>query len=227
MQNNLGNLFYETVRISDEFKRIIQGGAYESLILNLMNKSEKLFPHKYKRVENQAHGECDFIDLETFEKYDAKIPFTKKQGAWIGSKNSDFEKWIQSMLDELVKYSDIVRRREWNEEISNLTLYKTMEKTIIKEPEDENIIFFIPFTIVQDSNDMIYNQFASDILTFIFDELERNNVVGNRKIYVIYVGMEKELVVRYMNHRGVREYFSNEELMSYIDYNVSLARNYK
>jgi len=224
MENDFGTPFYETVRINDEFKNIIKSGNYEELILKLMNKSTKLFPNNYERVISQSHGECDFIDLKTFEKYDAKLLLNKKQGNWLGSKNSNFEKWIQSMIDEIADYSEIIKDRKWDEEIEKLSLYQIMENTIKKEPEDENIIFFIPFTIVPDSSGMIFNQFVSDILTFIYDSLEKNNVIGKRKIYVLYVGIAKELIIRYMNKRGVREYFSNEELAEYIDYTVSLHK---
>ena len=128
------------------------------------------------------------------------------------------------MIDEIADYSEIIKDRKWDEEIEKLSLYQIMENTIKKEPEDENIIFFIPFTIVPDSSGMIFNQFVSDILTFIYDSLEKNNVIGKRKIYVLYVGIAKELIIRYMNKRGVREYFSNEELAEYIDYTVSLHK---
>lgn len=225
MERFMGAIFNESVRVSDEFKKIIQGGAYEELILTLMNKSTKLFPNEYERVVCQSHGECDFIDLKTNKKYDAKLPITKEQGRWLGSKNSNFEKWIQSMIDEIAECGQMIMNRSWDECIENLSLYQIMEKTIKKEPEDENIIFFIPFTIVFDGSNMIYTQFGSDILTFIFDRLEKNNVIGKRDVYVLYVGTEKELVFRHMNTRYVREYFSNEVLAKYIDYSIELAKD--
>ena len=122
MENDFGTPFYETVRINDEFKNIIKSGNYEELILKLMNKSTKLFPNNYERVISQSHGECDFIDLKTFEKYDAKLLLNKKQGNWLGSKNSNFEKWIQSMIDEIADYSEIIKDRKWDEEIEKIVL---------------------------------------------------------------------------------------------------------
>lgn len=225
MENDFSVSFYETVVINDDFKKLIQSGNYEEFILKLMNKSKKLFRNNYEKVISQSHGECDFIDLKTLEKYDAKLPLTKEQGKWLGSRNSNFQKWIQSLIDDITEFSKIIKNRKWEEAIETLLLYQIMEKTIQKEPEDENIIFFIPFTIVPDSSGMVYNQFASDVLTFIYDTLVKKNIVGKRKIYVVYVGIEKEIVVRYMNIRGMREYFSDEELFGYIDYSVALDRD--
>lgn len=211
-----------SVTIGSEFQKIIQGGSYEKLILNLMNKSTKLFPNEYMKVDSQSHGECDFVDLKTSEKYDAKLVLTKKQGTWLGSRNSHIDKWVQNILDEITEYSKIIKNRTWDEDIENLLIYKIMEEKIKESQVDENIIFFLPFTIVPDSSDMIFSQFASDILTFVYDALEKNNVVGNRKIYFLYVGIANELVIRYMNKGGVREFFSNKELTKYIEYDISL-----
>ena len=46
---------------------------------------KKLFTH----LDNQAHGECDFVDVVTGEKFDAKIPIDKRQGQMIGSRKGD------------------------------------------------------------------------------------------------------------------------------------------
>ena len=46
---------------------------------------KKLFTH----LDNQAHGECDFVDVVTGEKFDAKIPIDKRQGQMISSRKGD------------------------------------------------------------------------------------------------------------------------------------------
>ena len=83
----------EKLFIKNSFKGIIQSGNYEKVILNLMNKSEIIFPNQYIHVESQSKGECDYIDTSTNEKYDAKLPFSNKQGKLIGSRESDYEEW--------------------------------------------------------------------------------------------------------------------------------------
>jgi hypothetical protein len=68
----MANLVFENlVTISNEFKSFIQGGAYETLIFELLNQSKKLFPHRFEKIERQHCGECDFVDMETGEKSDS------------------------------------------------------------------------------------------------------------------------------------------------------------
>lgn len=55
-----------------------------------MNASITIFPDNYIHLDNQAHGECDFIDSVTGEKFDAKIPFDKRQGQMIGSRKGKY-----------------------------------------------------------------------------------------------------------------------------------------
>lgn len=43
----------------------LKSKVYEKFVLSLMNASESVFPHKYEYIEQQSHGECDFIDIAT------------------------------------------------------------------------------------------------------------------------------------------------------------------
>ena len=74
--------------LSDDLKVFIQSGNYEPYILDLMNQSRIIFPSKYERNEVQSEGQCDFFDTETLEKYEAKLPFYKKEGELICRKDS-------------------------------------------------------------------------------------------------------------------------------------------
>ena len=67
---------YTQVTISEKFKRIIQSGNYEMLIYALLKASTKLFPNDFEYNEQQAGGECDFVDKTSGQKYNAKLPFT-------------------------------------------------------------------------------------------------------------------------------------------------------
>lgn len=214
--------FGNLVTISNEFKSFIQGGAYENLIFELLNQSKKHFPHRFEKIEHQHCGECDFIDMETGEKYDAKLPITKKQGRLIGSKNSDFEEWLKSTIEELSEFSDMFITNRGRYHVRDLTLYKIMEEEIKRNAADEHIIFFFPFLVVYEASETIWGQFASDILTCIYDELVEECVVENRKLYAIYPTVDGDLAIRNMETR-VREYFSSKKLDKYISFDVSLT----
>jgi hypothetical protein len=42
-----------------------------------MNASKVILPGQYLHQDNQANGECDFVDVVTGEKFDAKILLIK------------------------------------------------------------------------------------------------------------------------------------------------------
>ena len=129
----------QVVTFDDSFKKIIQGGNYEKVILSILNQSKKLLPNNFKHNDTQFNGECDFVDLTNNDKYDAKLLFTKKQGELIGSKNSDYEKWIQSMREMELEFGDFIEKRG-KIPIETLKVYKVMEKRLMSVKEDENII---------------------------------------------------------------------------------------
>ena len=88
----MGFTIREQATINDNFKELIRGGNYEKLIEQLMNDSKKLFPNKYKHLEKQSKGECDFIDLSTNQKYDAKLLFSEKDGKLVFSQRKHLSK---------------------------------------------------------------------------------------------------------------------------------------
>ncbi len=204
--------------ISDSFKTLIKKDNYEKLIFELLKNSTKLFPNQYEHIATQSHGECDFLDLKTKEKYDAKLPITTKQGKWIGSNNACFEKWLESMINECSEYSEKrIKQRELQNNTEDLELYKIIKEKIEQDKEDENIIFFFPYPIVIESSEGIYGQFALDILSSIFNDLKENDIVKNRKIYAVYPTIDNKICIRLLNTL-VREWFSSEKLNDYIKY---------
>ena len=82
-------LLRKVATISDKLKTFIQSGNYEIYILRLMNQSKTVFPGEYDRHKVQSHSECDFYDVKTLEKYEAKLPFDKKEGELICRNNSN------------------------------------------------------------------------------------------------------------------------------------------
>ena len=210
--------------INNNFKWLIKGGNYENLILELMNISIKLFPNQYEHIDSQAKGECDFIDIQTGTKYDAKLPFTPSQGQLIGSNNANYEKWITSMLSECAEFSQKMIQLRDLHNIEELTLYEVMKKAIENDKVDENIIFFFPFPIVCESSGGIFSQFASDILSNIYDTLNRNGIIKERKVYTIYPSIDNKLGIRLLN-TGVREWFTSDTMNQYIEYDAFLVNN--
>ena len=207
------------VHIGENFQKIIQSGNYEKLIRKILNESTRLLPNKFKHNEVQPTGECDFIDLQTGEKYDVKLLLTQEQGKMIGSRNANFEVWVQSMLDECAEFGKIFGPERDQRTVVGLALYKLFEKNMHRIQPDENAILFSPFPIVYESTVSFYRQFGFDILSAIFEELLHNDVIGKKHIYVIYPSIDHKIVLRNLA-TGVREFFSAKDLDAYIWYEI-------
>ena len=214
----------EIAHISDDLRSFILKGNYEPYLLRMMNDSKIVFPGKYNRNEEQSAGQCDFFDVDTFEKFEAKLPFDKKEGKLIGTE-PDFVKWIRFMMDEAEEFGEkiVVHRGEYK--IEELYLYKTLKKRLATVKQDENPIFFFPYPIVLDMEPIenvfpIY-QMCSDYLSYIFTALKSNDFVGNRKIYAIYPTSDSKIVLRCLNN-NVREYLFYDELKDVFHYQYIL-----
>ena len=94
--------------LSEKLKSFIQSGNYESYVLELMNQSKIVFPGRYERNSIQSAGESDFFDVETHEKYEAKLPFDKKEGELICRRDSSLKEWLEFMMDEEAEFGDSI-----------------------------------------------------------------------------------------------------------------------
>jgi hypothetical protein len=211
-----------TVTISDKIKELIQSGNYELFILQLLNRSKKLFPNTFEHINKQSHGECDFIDVVTLEKYDAKLLLSPEQGRLIGSRNSNYEQWLRTMLDEAGEFGEYIRNRG-KLSIENLKLYQLLNSILEKVRFDEHAIVFIPYPVTNDQANMIYGQFMGDILSATFSKLNENGAVAGRKVYAIYPCSDQSIAIRCLN-TGVREYFSHNELKEYIEFDIQILK---
>lgn len=209
------------VTVSESFKTLIQRGNYEKIIVSLMNSSNILFPNEYKHITSQPSGECDFEDLLTHKKYDAKLLITTEQGKNVGSRNSDLLKWFKSMAEELGEFGEYIEKRG-QIDVEKLTIYRIMQKQILSDKSDENIIFFFPYPVVLDLGENSITQFVGDILAIVFGELKKNGIIGEREIYVIYPAMDKKIVLRCLNNEK-REYLENDLMQEYINYETQLV----
>ena len=208
--------------ISDDFANVIKSGKYEEIIYELMCRSEVVFPSKYQYNQEQAHGECDFVDMVTGEKYDAKLAFNSKHGKIIGSKNGNVNRLIKIMSEEAMEFSkcyegpDRLKKEE-------LTLYKVLENLVKKVKPDENGVFFFPFPITIDYKDNILALIGSDILQELYKALKKNDVVKMENLYVIYPALDGTIVLRNMNE-NVREYLKCPEFDDYILYKYEILK---
>lgn len=202
--------------ISERFSKLINKNEYEPRLCALMNLSHVIFPGQYKWITEQSSGQSDSEELEKGTKFDAKLPFTRKQGKLVGSNHHDFKKWLEMMQEEEAEFGeDIVTTRGKN--VASLELYKIMEDRLSCVKEDEHVIFFFPYPIVLDSKELEIMHFVSDYLDAVFRELKKNNKVGSRKIYVIYPAIDGDMVLRCLNDNS-REFVCYDGFSEFITY---------
>ena len=217
-------LIRKVATISDDLKTLIQGGNYEKYILSLMNESKIIFPGTYVQNKDQSHNQCDFYDVETLEKFEAKLPFDKKEGELICSNNSNLKEWISFMMAEEEEFGDKIITHRGQYTIDCLQLYKTIEKRLKSVQQDENAIIFFPYPITFDfepvGDEVAIHQLVSDILSSIFRELKRNGVVGDKKVYTIYPTIDEKFALRCLNDDR-REYLVYDEMNKFFLYKFS------
>ena len=86
---------------------------------------------------------------------------------------------------------------------------------------DEHPIFFFPYPIVLDDEKIAIFRQSGDMLSWIFNEIKRNDLLKSRYLYVVYPCSGEKIVIRCLN-TNEREYLSNEELNEFVHYNISL-----
>ena len=203
--------------IHNEVKDIIKSGNYEKIILDLMNASKEIFPSRYTHLDNQAHGECDFVDVVTGEKFDAKIPIDKRQGQMIGSRKGDVSALTTEFHNEALEFQYCFVGDQ-KKPITELNLFKKMKHNINKTKSDENVIFFIPYPIVIDFEDFPLIG-AFDLLKKIYRELSASTDISGKHLYAIYISFDRKIVLRNLE-TDKREYLQFPEMHHYVDYNI-------
>ena len=210
--------------LSEELKSFVQSGNYEPYILALMNKSKTVFPGQYGHYEKQHHSQCDFYDLATAEKYEAKLPFDKTEGKLLCSNSANLKNWIEYMMDEEAEFGEHIIHQGESYKIEHLRLYKTLEKRLNTVQEDENAIFFFPYPItldLEEKGEVSLLHFCGDILSSIFRVLVQNDIIRGRKVYAIYPSADRKIVLRCLN-TNQREYLISEKINSVFSYRFFL-----
>ncbi len=212
------------VALSNNIKNFIQSGRYEPAILELMNRSVRLFPYKYQHNDNQSHGECDFYAIvgedQQLIKYDVKLPFDEKQGRLLCSNKANFAEWVKLMLKEAAQFSDCITKGQGIHNVDSLKLYGIIKNLLSRISPDEDLILFLPFPITLDYENGFLRQFATDILSAIFDELSSSELLSNHVIYTIYPSIDGKMVIRNLNN-NTREFVDSPEITAYISYDFS------
>lgn len=205
-----------TATISDKFSKLVNKKVYEPLLCNLMNASTQVFPGQYELVAEQYSGQCDFIEVGTSTKFDAKLLFSCEHGRLIGSRNHNFTKWLELMLQEEAEYGkDIIVNRGQN--VCSTELYRIIEQRLDTVEQDEHAVFFFPYPIVPDGKGFDVLHIATDFLDAIFRELRKQGKIGKRKIYVIYPALDGDIVLRCLNENQ-REFIRFPEFDEYLAY---------
>ena len=176
------------VSVANNIIELFQNREYEKHVLAIMNKSKIVFPGHYSSVEIQSHGESDYYDEVTSEKFDAKLPFDKTQVKLLTNGKTHapcIKEWIEELYREI--YSPIIIPNISGAfDIKKTKVYINMSRQVSKGKLNENIIFFIPFPVVEADTNGIFSQFAADYQDIVFDKLKKEYNFNNRTVYTIY-----------------------------------------
>lgn len=213
--------FRTVVTIDRSFRDLIKSGAYEQYVFTIISRSEILFPGRtFTYNATQSHGECDFVD-DLGQRYEAKLVFNNKQGQLIGDPKNQIQDWLQDMTDEKTEFGECIQKRNLSL-VKKTKLYQIMKERLESVATDENAILFIPYPIVDDYKESVFLQLATDFLQAVYDQQNKEGIVGNRKVYFIYPSMEAHVYVLRSASR-TREYIRCDELDDFIEYETSYA----
>lgn len=205
--------------IDVRFGDLLKSSNYEALVGRLMNKSKVVFPHSYIHQEEQSSGQCDYIDSITGEKFDAKLPLSRKDGKQIGSIKGNVGNFSKIMYQEAAEFRLRPEKMASHDTlVRNLSLYQIMKELITKTNPDEHVVFFIPYPIVMDFTDFPLSGIV-DILKAIYRLLCKELDFGEKQIYAIYVAYDKKVVLRNLG-KDKREYIEFDELWQFVNYEV-------
>lgn len=180
--------------VSNNLIDLFRNHEYEHYVLYLMKESQSVFPGEYKMVEDQSHGECDFIEVNSNIKYDTKLPFLKNQLELLtdGKRHKpQILEWIKIMKAEASDFDPLAIRNNKDYNITETKLYQIMKEAILRDKVDEHIIFFLPYPISLSISESIFLQFCTDYLKAIYNRLIDDICLNGRKIFVIYPASEK------------------------------------
>ena len=166
--------------ISRDFKNLLtRGNKYEDYVLEIINQSSIIFPHKYKKVGKQNNGEPDYIDELNGDKFDAKLVISENQcRALCGNDN------CKPFFDEISLQNNDFYDYVVNNQKCGLSIEKILVKQLEKEStQNKNIIFFFTFPIGCDFAQSKTSFIFSNYLTILFSKIK--NLSNGRRIFGI------------------------------------------
>lgn len=216
---------YQIMTFLKSPKELIQAETYEQIVLQFMNQSKSIFPEEYFYIENQSHGEPDFIS-SSGTKFDAKLLFSKEQCKFLAKGDEKLIDWLRSVMQELGEASRMLMNDNLHE-IHTTRLYQEMLQRLPDEETLENTIYFTPYPIAPAFEDSVFSQFASDIISVTYDALVERNPERfiNKSNYIIYPTSDGVKVVLRRLGEYQREYTSIAPLLEYIRYGFTNEPN--
>ena len=129
--------------------------------------------------------------------------------------------WLEEMLNEKTEFAKCIQQRDLST-IVDTKLYSIMKERLRTVGADEHAILFIPFPIVDEYKESCFMQFTTDFLQAVYNRLQEEGEIGNRRVYFIYPsGNPYEYVLRADNRH--REYIQCKELKDFISYDTTLT----
>lgn len=199
--------------INDNYKELINKKIYEIVLLKIISISNIVFPGVYEHIDEQSHGESDFIEIQNREFIDAKIIFPQKQCEYLSL--DDLENFFRIICRET---NDAFKSIMYDRESFNSTiLYKEIVFTLKKIKKNENLIIFIPFPFTLEFENSISGKLGSDIFSqIIFDLREENsNFFKEHNVYIIYPNFENKIILKNLTTEEI-EYQKNNIISDYI-----------
>lgn len=195
--------------ISNEFKNLItRGNKYENYVLEIMNKSTRIFPSTYEKVEKQSNGEPDFIDKITKEKFDAKLAVSEEQcRAFCGEGNFEF------FIDKFLEQNNEIYDSLVNNKNQELCVERIMTKQLNKKStKNKNIIFFFTFPISTLFASPLTSIVCSSYIDTIFTKIRK--IANGRKIFTICPTLDGYYEIRNADEKEP-EFIKYEKLNKY------------
>ena len=214
------NELWEEATVSEAIRDLIHRQNYEEYVFQIISNSKRIFKNcHFERVNEQSHGECDFIDVnsEDKKKYEVKLLFDKETGGKIGERKNNLTLWIERLLEQRNEYGKLLMQGVCD--VSSTKLYQIAKGRLSAVKSDETAILFTIFPIVEDSRNDVYTQFGVDFVQAIYKQLDKDKLTEGREKFFIYPAMEDDLYcIRDRNYH--REYVPAPKLNDIVSYKV-------
>lgn len=207
-------LWIKSLESFDGYNRIRLKDCNEGIICKIINDSKIVFPGRYKQIEVQDNGEPDFIEVDSTEKFDAKLLF-KNEMCRVLSKD-DYPTFLHMLLD-YIGVNFVTQRERGPEELS---LYIEMKSRIDSINDDENGILFLPYPSTFISTRNYFSNLCSDVFDYCFDSISTN-----KTIYLITVNHNQEIVLKKLGTNEIEylpdHYLNGMITTEIVDYGVN------